>query len=98
MDKQEIVERYSGHWHSYYGRYVKNLRQNGKEAIGDCPLCDDHKAHLYASVETGFFDCKKCGKSGDAFTFHAQLHNLDGKENLMISVKNYKHKETHCNS
>jgi hypothetical protein len=30
------------------------------------------------NLETGLFNCKGCGESGDVFSFHARYHNLGG--------------------
>ena len=35
---------------------------------GDCPYCGK-RDHFFASPKTGMFDCKVCGKSGNAITF-----------------------------
>jgi hypothetical protein len=50
------------------------FRENGRELIAKCLFndCDrDSKgdeAHLYFSIETGQYDCKKCGEKGNLLT------------------------------
>jgi len=41
-------------------------RKVGRELIvRDCPFCQDQKNHFYLNIETGVFDCKKCGEKGN---------------------------------
>jgi len=50
------------------------FRESGKEIITKCLFndCDrdskDNDCHLYFSVETGQYDCKKCGEKGNIIT------------------------------
>ena len=77
MKKEQIIEHYAGHWQDFFRHHVPELRERGKEAQGNCPLCGEQKGHFYASIEDGLFDCKKCGEKGDPFTFYARLHDLN---------------------
>lgn len=43
------------------------LSDIGGQLKGDCPLCDS-RGHLFVS-EDGRWDCKKCGDSGNIYTF-----------------------------
>jgi twinkle protein len=45
----------------------KTVRESsGEHAIADCPCCNKAK-HLYFNLETGMWDCKRCGESGNLF-------------------------------
>lgn len=51
-----------------------HLNWEGREqANGDCPFCGK-EGKLYASVETGLWDCKSCMVSGNVVTWLRQLH------------------------
>lgn len=41
--------------------------------IGNCPFCEKDD-HLYISEKTGQFDCKRCGESGNHYTFLQRLY------------------------
>lgn len=47
-----------------------------KEFRGDCPFpsCENPKDHFYVNGSTGQWDCKRCGKHGNIYTFMRQLH------------------------
>ena len=49
------------------------------QAIGDCPFCGKEQK-FYASVETGLWECKVCGKSGNPLTFLRHLHEVSTTE------------------
>lgn len=59
------------------------LSKAGKQHVGDCPFCADD-GHFFIN-EDGQWDCKKCGESGNAYSFLAKLHahhlKLTTKEN-----------------
>lgn len=43
----------------------------GEQEIGTCPFCSK-KNHFYINRNTGQWDCKKCGKSGNIYSFLKQ--------------------------
>jgi len=49
------------------------LQRNGAEGVGDCPWCEKAN-HFYVNAETGQFDCKRCGESGNAYTFTRRMY------------------------
>jgi DNA primase len=62
-----------------------SFRESGKELIVKCLFndCDrDSKgdeAHLYFSIETGQYDCKKCGEKGNLLTLAKHLGDTGPK-------------------
>lgn len=65
--------------------------ENGDELITKCIFshCDDDsqegEAHLYFSINTGQYECKKCGETGNIFTL-AQF--IDGNYDLILQSNN----------
>lgn len=57
-----------------------NLRpvEGCADLVGDCPLCGKER-HLYVDPETGKWDCKVCGQSGNPVTFLTRLAAVCGK-------------------
>jgi len=53
------------------------------EYISACPFCGKD-AHFYVNKKEGLFDCKHCGKSGNAYTFLQLLH----EQCLFATTKN----------
>ena len=51
---------------------VELADQGSGQWAGDCPLCDARK-HFYVNQESGLWDCKRCGESGNAITFLSRL-------------------------
>lgn len=55
----------------------------GNNKVGDCPFCDKEE-HFYVDAETGQWDCKHCGLSGNTVTFlgrmAAKIHKETPKE------------------
>ncbi len=62
------------------------FREGGKELIAKCLFndCDrdstGNEAHLYFSIETGQYDCKKCGEKGNIPTLAKYLGDTIQKE------------------
>lgn len=63
----------------YLARKNIAFRESGKELTTSCVFNDCDKdsmgteAHLYFSIETGQYDCKKCGAKGNLVTFAKHL-------------------------
>lgn len=49
------------------------LKDGAKQAVGDCPFCTKAK-HFLVSPDTGQWDCKSCGKSGNVYSFLSQFY------------------------
>ena len=66
----------------YLNRKDIAFRERGKELIAHCLFngCDDdsrgNEAHLYFSVETGQYECKKCGEKGNLVTLANTLETV----------------------
>lgn len=45
---------------------------SGTQAVGGCPFCGKERK-FFSSLETGLWDCKSCGKKGNALTFVREL-------------------------
>ncbi len=54
-------------------------RPGADQAIGVCPLCASDAGKWYCSAETGLWDCKVCGESGNALTFLRRLWSESDK-------------------
>src|SRR3989338_4276877 len=65
------------------------FRESGKELITHCLFngCDDdsvgNEAHLYFQVETGQYECKKCGEKGNLVTL--AKHFGDGIQEIALN-------------
>lgn len=60
----------------------------GEQVIGPCPFCkhrgeDGKKNYFYFNRETGQWDCKACGKTGNLFTFLTRYMAILNKETHM---------------
>jgi len=44
----------------------------------DCPFfdCPNPDSHFFVDIKTGQFQCKKCGKAGNHYSFMTQYHKL----------------------
>lgn len=73
----------------YLARKNIAFRESGKELTTRCVFNDCDKdsmgaeAHLYFSVETGQYDCKKCGAKGNLVTF--AKHFGDGIKEIVLN-------------
>ncbi len=56
-----------------YISHKLQLKEYGSEMVGDCPFCDKAKK-FYIAAETGQWQCKVCGASGNGLTFIRTLH------------------------
>lgn len=46
--------------------------------FGDCPFCDSEN-HFYINKETGQYNCKVCGESGNKYSFLQQIYEASLK-------------------
>ena len=61
----------------YIQRKGWQSKQHGSELIvNECPICHDTKKHFYMQSETGLWDCKKCGESGNLFQLKKYLGDI----------------------
>lgn len=59
----------------FFQSYGVTLSSQREQLQGDCPFIGCRKeGHFYASSASGQWDCKKCGKSGNIYTFMSFLH------------------------
>lgn len=54
-------------------------KQAGNQMVGDCPFCGKEK-HFYASIKTGLWDCKVCGKKGNPQNFLYEMAMVYAEE------------------
>lgn len=62
--------------------YGLKLEQSNQQLVGDCPFgmisslyCENPLGHFYANPTTGLWDCKRCGRSGNAYDFIRIFHD-----------------------
>ena len=73
----------------YLTRKGIEFRESGKELITRCVFneCDSdskgNEAHLYFDIETGQYDCKKCGEKGNLVTL--AKHFGDGIQEIALN-------------
>ena len=67
-------------WEKFYAFYGIDLVPAGGQLKGDCPFCDKSK-HLFVNPKSGLWDCKHCGRDGNANNFIGELHTLMGEHN-----------------
>lgn len=59
----------------FFRHYGVQLHLDNKQLRGSCPFPDCHKdEHFYANYGTGQWDCKRCTRSGNAYTFISLFH------------------------
>jgi putative DNA primase/helicase len=76
MNKEQILSRLNKE--DFYKNLVPSLKVNGKpEALGLCPLHDDHNPSLSVNLETGLFRCFSCDAKGDLFIFYQKFKDVD---------------------
>ena len=89
----------------YLTRKGISFKEQNGELISHCLFnkCDydskDHEAHLYFNIETGQYECKKCGEKGNIITLakHLKDNIQEIALNPIISTKNLR-KSTNFNS
>lgn len=52
-----------------------------------CPFCGDDRYKLYVNKETGLFDCKLCGNSGNLYMLKAKYGTLDEIQEVDLRKK-----------
>jgi|GEM_PF-2507083 len=59
---------------SYYGSRIQNLKQNGKELRGACPVHNGHDDNFAIELETGMSYChSQCGRGFDMIGLEQEL-------------------------
>ena len=72
------------------------FNQRGDHLVSDCPFCNK-KGHLYINILKFFevlpngklrncWDCKKCGKSGNAFFLMKEIGRLDFIQSYLVPL------------
>lgn len=62
---------------------VEFVRSMGR-AVGTCPFCD--KPKLYGAPDTGQWQCKVCGRQGNALTFVRELWEISSSSCVQLTV------------
>ena len=60
--------------------------QGKRQLLVDCPSCGKEK-HLYANNDTGQWDCKVCGLSGNKYTFLTLLADVSSTQTSVTERK-----------
>lgn len=58
---------------------VDIVGNSSDQKVANCPFCGKER-HLYINPETGQFDCKSCGVSGNHYSFLQKLHAFHLKQ------------------
>lgn len=58
----------------------------GDQLVGSCPFCDA-EGHFYCAERTGQWDCKKCNRSGNVYTFLSQIAETYAEAAPLASLK-----------
>lgn len=82
LDKNQIISHFQGNFLSFYGKYLPDLRKNGKGHIALCPFHADSEPSLSINPETGQYFCHGCGKKGDFIHFYGKINDLDTKRDF----------------
>lgn len=61
-----------------------DYRRSGTQALGVCPFCG--KAKFYASKESGLWDCKPCGISGNPVAFLRKLYEASAAAGILTDL------------
>jgi len=63
-------------WMRFFRFWHTEVRLENRQLRGDCPFpdCPNPHAHFYANPCTGQWDCKRCGRDGNAYDFLRLLH------------------------
>ncbi len=75
---------------------INSKKGNKHHFIATCPFCNK-ELHFYINYDTGMWDCKKCGETGNIVTFLNKLGRLDlldGRQVYIDSILNNKLKDT----
>ena len=77
----------SNQYLKFFASFGVTVVAQREQLQGDCPFLDCKKeGHFYASSASGLWDCKRCGKSGNIFTFMSFLHT---SHNRVMTEKDY---------
>lgn len=62
----------------FFKFYGLDLARADQQLQGDCPFsdCENPTAHFFASPGSGLWDCKRCGRKGNAYEFIRQFHEI----------------------
>lgn len=72
MQKQIDFERF----YSFFGCDFSPASESNVKS--DCPFfkCPNPDSHFFVNVKTGQFECKKCARKGNHYSFMTQLHQM----------------------
>lgn len=57
----------------FHGTEFNSIKDGEDRAWGRCIFCQNEDRKFSVNLETGQWDCKQCGKSGNTYTFLSQL-------------------------
>ena len=81
-DKRKILQAID--FKQYFTERVGFLKPAGAgQVLAKCPFHEDTKASLSINTDTGLWNCKGCGHSGDLFAFHRRFHSLGGFKKVL---------------
>ena len=55
--------------YDFHGVEFNKVKESDTEAMGVCPFCDTRKRIFHVNIETGQYNCKSCGSSGNVYTY-----------------------------
>ena len=78
MNKQEVLQHFSGNYQSFYGKYLKDIKKiGGDERKALCPFHEEKEPSFNFNNQNGRYYCHGCNKKGDVIHFYAKLNGLD---------------------
>ena len=66
---------------------LKHIQERGSQLFADCPFCGKKHNHFNVSLETGKFNCYRCGKGGSFSRLTKQV--LGWKTDTKQLIENY---------
>ena len=88
-NKEKIREAVN--YPSYFEERAGPLKDAGEKSqvLGTCPFHKDTRGSLSINLNSGLWNCKGCGESGDIFTIHMMKTGLTFKDALEDLAKLY---------
>jgi DNA primase len=83
MEKQAILNHFSGDFKPFYSKYLKQIRSTGNGQLQAlCSFHDDKNPSLSIDIATGQYFCHGCGKKGDFIHFYGKINGLDTRRDF----------------
>ena len=74
MNKQVVLDRLD--ISAFYKKLIPSLTGE-PQAVGNCPLHNGKRVSLSVNLDSGLFNCVRCGRKGDIITFYEELRGVD---------------------